>query len=196
MLFILLLAISLSIDALGIGLSYGIRNISTPFFSKCILLLESILFMAFFISIGNHITLFLSNQTANTLGIILLLFMGLWLCYQSIQKKENQNHDSIEMVRNPSYCDKDNSSHIDAKEALSLGLILSIDSMGAGIGAGAAHISIVLLPIFTSIFQILFLSIGIYCGKHLKNCCSIKENIWTAFSGCILIMIAFIRFLC
>lgn len=193
MLFILLLAISLSIDALGIGLSYGIRNISTPFFTKCILLLESIFFMAFFIAIGNHITLFLSHQTANTLGILLLLFMGVWLCYQSTQKKEN--HDSMDMLRNPSYCDKDNSSHIDAKEALSLGLILSIDSMGAGIGAGAAHISIILLPVFTSVFQIVFLSTGIYCGKHLKNCCSIKENTWTAFSGCILIMIALIRFL-
>lgn len=193
MLLVTLLAISLSIDALGIGLSYGIRNISIPFFTKLILLLENIFFMAVFILLGNHIKLFFSAETANTLGIILLLFMGIWFCYQSIQKKQCQN--SIEMLRNPSYCDKDNSSHIDAKEGLCLGFILSIDSMGAGIAAGAAQICIILLPFFTAVFQILFLSIGIYCGRHLKNCYTIKENIWTAFSGCILIMIALIRIL-
>ena len=190
MFFVILLAISLSIDALGIGLSYGIRNISTPFFTKFILFLETLFFMVLFLWIGNHITLFFTAKTANTIGILLLLIMGIFLFYQSF-------HDSSsEFLQNPSYCDKDNSSHIDAKEGLSLGLILSIDSMGAGIGAGAANISILLLPFFTSVFQILFLSIGIYCGKHIKNICSIKDNIWTAFSGCILIMIAVVRYFC
>ena len=116
MLLVTLLAISLSIDALGIGLSYGIRNIFIPFFTKLILLLENIFFMAVFILLGNHIKLFFSAETANTLGIILLLFMGIWFCYQSIQKKQCQN--SMKMLRNPSYCDKDNSFHIDAKEGL------------------------------------------------------------------------------
>lgn len=193
MLLVILLAISLSIDALGIGLSYGIRNISIPFFTKLILLLENIFFMSIFILLGNHIKLLFSTKTANTLGIILLLFMGIWFCYQSVQKKQCQN--SMEILRNPSHCDKDNSSHIDAKEGLCLGFILSIDSMGAGIAAGAAQICIVLLPFFTAVFQIIFLSIGIYCGKHLKNCYNIKETIWTAFSGCILIIIALIRIL-
>lgn len=193
MLLVILLAISLSIDALGIGLSYGIRNISIPFFTKLILLLENIFFMSIFILLGNHIKLLFSTKTANTLGIILLLFMGIWFCYQSVQKKQCQN--SMEILRNPSHCDKDNSSHIDAKEGLCLGFILSIDSMGTGIAAGAAQICIVLLPFFTAVFQIIFLSIGIYCGKHLKNCYNIKETIWTAFSGCILIIIALIRIL-
>ena len=193
MLLVTLFAISLSIDALGIGLSYGVRNISIPLFTKLILLLENIFFMAVFILLGNHIKLFFSKKTANTLGIVLLLCMGIWFCYQSIQKKQCRN--SMEMLRNPSHCDKDNSSHIDAKEGLCLGFILSIDSMGAGIAAGAAQICILLLPFFTAIFQVLFLSTGIYCGKHLKNFYNIKENIWTAFSGCILIIIALARIL-
>ena len=193
MLIIVLLALSLSIDALGIGLSYGFRNISTPLFTKCIIALESMIFMGIFIWIGNHMTLFFTAQKANNIGILILLFMGIWLFYQSFQKK--QSNTSIEMLRNPCHCDKDHSSHIDAKEGLSLGLILSIDSMGVSIGAGASHISIIMLPLFTSIFQIKFLSIGIDMGKRFKYCCNIKENIWTAFSGCILISIAIIRFL-
>lgn len=47
MLLVTLLAISLSIDALGIGLSYGIRNIFIPFFTKLILLLENIFLWLF-----------------------------------------------------------------------------------------------------------------------------------------------------
>ncbi len=187
MFFVLLLAISLSIDALGIGLSYGIRNIGTPFFTKCILFLETMFFMGLFLWIGNRMTFFLKAETANNIGIALLFMMGFFLFYQSFR------HSSTELLQNPCYCDKDNSSHIDAKEGLSLGLLLSIDSMGAGIGAGAANISYY-LPLVTSIFQILFLSIGISYGKHLKNCLSIKDNIWTAFSGCILILIAVIRY--
>lgn len=194
MLIIILLAFSLSIDALGIGLSYGFRNISTPLFTKCIIALESMIFMDIFIWIGNHMTLFFTAQKANSIGILILLFMGIWLFYQSFQKK--QNNTSMEMLRNPCYCDKDHSSHIDAKEGLNLGLILSIDSIGAGIGAGASHISIVMLPLLTSIFQMIFLTMGIYIGKRFKHCCNIKENIWTAFSGFILISIAMIRFLC
>lgn len=187
MLFVLLLAISLSIDALGIGLSYGVRKIGIPFFTKCILFLETMFFMELFLWIGNHMTFFFTAKTANNIGIALLFIMGFFLCYQSFR------HSSTELLQNPCYCDKDNSSHIDAKEGLSLGFLLSLDSMGAGIGAGAANISL-FLPLVTSIFQILFLSIGISYGKHLKNYFSMKDNLWTAFSGCILILIAFIRY--
>ena len=160
-------------------------------FTKCIIILESMIFMGIFIWIGNHMTLFFTAQKANNIGILILLFMGIWLFYQSFQKK--QSNASMEMLRNPCHCDKDHSSHIDAKEGLSLGFLLSLDSMGAGIGAGAANISL-LLPLFTSIFQILFLSIGISYGKHLKTHFSMKDNLWTAFSGGILILIAFIRY--
>ena len=187
MFFVLLVAISLSIDALGIGLSYGVRNIVTPFFTKCILFLETMFFMGLFLWIGNHMTFFFSAKTANNIGIVLLFLMGLFLCYQSF------HHSSTELLQNPCSCDKDHSSHIDAKEGLCLGFLLSLDSMGAGIGAGAANISL-LLPLFTSIFQILFLSIGISYGKHLKTHFSMKDNLWTAFSGGILILIAFIRY--
>lgn len=194
MLLMIMLAISLSIDALGIGLSYGLRGICTPFLTKCILLLESMAFMAVFLFAGSRLMLLFSAHTANLIGVLLLLGMGLWLCYQSLQKKEPSD-SSLNLLRNPSYCDKDHSSHIDAREGLSLGLILSIDSMGAGIGAGAAGVCITLLPLFTALFQILFLSLGIYGGKHFKKYCHIKESIWTALSGCILISIALLRYL-
>ena len=72
MFFVLLVAISLSIDALGIGLSYGVRNIVTPFFTKCILFLETMFFMGLFLWIGNHMTFFFSAKTANNIGIVLL----------------------------------------------------------------------------------------------------------------------------
>lgn len=192
MFFVLLLAISLSIDALGIGLCYGIRGIRISFAAKCILLLESMFLMILFLFAGKHITIFFSSEIANKIGVILLFIMGIWFCFQSVQKEKNVQKENADMLRNPHYCDKDHSNHIDAKEALSLGFILSIDSMGAGIAAGAAEISF-LLSFFTAIFQILFLSMGIFLGKHFKKRSGIKENIWTAFSGCILISIALLR---
>ncbi|AMJ39927.1 manganese efflux pump [Anaerotignum propionicum] len=192
MFFSLLLAFSLSIDALGIGISYGLRRITFPAASKFLLALETFLMMEVFIMAGRGLALLLPSATGETLAPCFLLLFGLWLCLQGFRKAK-EPPSPLASVHQPSVCDKDASQTLDPKETLLLGFILSLDSLGVGISAAASGMEIGKLPVFAAIFQVVFLSLGAFCGKKLTNTEKIRENLWTTISGGILIFIAILR---
>ena len=72
----ILLAISLSMDALGIGISYGLRNIKVPNIPRLIISFISLLFTAIAIGIGNVIVLFLPDYLAKLVGSGMLGVLG------------------------------------------------------------------------------------------------------------------------
>lgn len=82
----ILLAISVSIDSLGIGLTYGIRNTKIYFLSKIILFIISILITSLAVFIGGLICAILPSNFANYIGIFILVFLGVWIIYQSFDK--------------------------------------------------------------------------------------------------------------
>lgn len=195
MLFIFLLAVSLSIDALGVGITYGVRDITISNKTKLLLAVESALLMAIFLFAGNQLTLLVSPTLAKKIGVGLLFFMGLWLCIQCFleQKNTTEENTPMSMVHTPSACDWNHSSNLEPKEAIYLCFILSMDSLGAGIGAGAAGISMSLLPICVAFCQTFFLTIGSLTGKKLKHITPFPEHLWSAVSGILLMIIAFLR---
>ena len=83
----ILLALSVSIDSLGIGITYGIRNTKIYFFSKIILFIISILITSL-VFIGGLICTILPNNFANYIGVFILIFLGIWIIYQSFDKKD------------------------------------------------------------------------------------------------------------
>lgn len=192
MVFCLLLAFSLSVDALGIGISYGLRHITFPTTSRILLAIETFLMMEGFILAGRGLALLLPSATGETLAACFLLLFGLWLCLQGIRKAK-EPPSPFATVQQPSACDKDASQILEPKESLLLGFILSLDSLGVGISAAASGMKIGALPFFAALFQITFLSLGALLGKKLTNSHKIRENLWSALSGGILIFIALIR---
>ena len=56
-----ILAVSSSIDSLGIGITYGIKNMKISFFSKFILFIISISITYFALFLGNLLSNVLSN---------------------------------------------------------------------------------------------------------------------------------------
>ncbi|MFV0314641.1 MAG: manganese efflux pump [Anaerotignum sp.] len=192
MLFCLLLAFSLSVDALGIGISYGLRHITFPTTSRIILTFQTYLIIEGFILVGHMLALFLPTTIGETLASYFLLLFGLWLCLQCFRKAK-EPPSPLAAVQKPSSCDKDLSQTLEPKESLLLGFILSLDSLGVGISASASGMEISLLPVFAAFFQVSFLTFGAYLGQKLNPKACIHENIWTAISGGILILIALIH---
>lgn len=94
----ILLAISVSIDSLGIGVTYGIRNTKIYFFSKIILFIISILITSLAVSIGGLICTILPSSFANYIGIFILVFLGIWIIYQSFDKDSKNNMRKDENV--------------------------------------------------------------------------------------------------
>ena len=195
-----LIAACVSLDSLGIGLTYGLKNTKISLHAKLILFIISILITSISIFIGSYIGKLFSPHISNSLGCILLCFMGLWIIIQSITNNKQQIKKeyhffikflgiTIQIIRDPNYSDLNKSNKIEGKEAIYLGTALSLDSIGIGIGSSIIGLNSFLFPVLVAIFQLFFLSLGSYLGKKIKNISNIPENIWSIISGCLLIFV-------
>ena len=227
----LFLAISSSIDSLGIGVTYGIKNTKISYIGKVILFLISFSISILSIWFGNSIKNIFSPFIANIIGISILIFMGLFIFFQSLKKEEKYSNSdkknlnkllknnsfetnnnelnsekiysffitflgiTIKIIKNPTYSDLDSSNSIDSKEAIFLGIALSIDCFCIGVGGSIIGISSILFPLFIASFQLLFLSLGNFLGRKLNKLNFLPSNIWSTISGLLLIIIGLIKFI-
>ena len=213
----LFLAISSSIDSLGIGITYGIKNTKITMGAKSILFFISFIISIISIYFGNLLKYIFPDFLIHYLGSFLLILMGLFMCFQSLKKakrddivKNSKNLEmsdtekiysffikclgiTIKIIKNPSSSDLDKSNIIDSKEALFLGLALSLDSFCIGIGFSMLNTFSIIFPLLTSCSQLFFLSLGNYCGKKLYSFSKLPDNIWSTISGILLIIIGFCK---
>ena len=142
----LILAISSSIDSLGIGITYGIKNTKISHIAKLILFCISFLITLVSLYFGNIIRCLLNESFTKLLGCCILIFMGIFICYQALRKdyKEYKKNElinfenpsekiysffikflgiTIKIIKNPITSDLDHSKTIDSKEALELIII-------------------------------------------------------------------------
>ena len=213
----LILAISSSIDSLGIGITYGIKKTKIPHISKLILFGISFLISLISLCFGNIIKTLINENFTKILGCIFFILIGFFICYQALRKDSNENKKfeiinldnpskkiysffikflrfTKKTIKNPINSDLDNSKTIDSKEALFLGFALSLDSFCIGIGGGIVGISIKIFPFLISIFQLFFLSFGNIIGIKLNNLFNLPNNIWSVISGIVLIIIGLLKF--
>jgi putative sporulation protein YtaF len=155
------LAIALSADALGIGISYGTRKITVPFSAKLVICSVSILITALSMLIGRYLFGFFSPNAAATAGKILLAGMGVWIIFQGVRGGSTEITENktllslflkplgitINVIRNPLSCDLNRSSRLDPAEAVYMGVALSVDSFGVGIGSGALGTAALIAPL-------------------------------------------------
>ena len=215
----IVLAISSSIDSLGIGITYGIKN--TKISNKARIILFGISFLVTLISLyfGNIIKNIFNENITKFLGSSILIIMGVFILFQSLKKENVKNNKkdiiylenetekiysffirflgiTIKIIKNPVNSDLDNSKIIDSKESLFLGLTLSLDSFCIGIGGSIIGINYQIFPLLIAIFQLSFLSIGNIFGKKLYKLSNLPDNIWSIMSGIILIFIGITKFFC
>ncbi|MBS4959877.1 MAG: sporulation membrane protein YtaF [Clostridiales bacterium] len=209
MLTVLLFSFILSIDALGIGISYGLRKITLPLAAKMIIALMTLVITSTSLVFGKILIEFFPAIICTFLGALLLLLMGIYFIVQSfrpeIQEPQPTKKETVHMllirslgitvkiIHTPITCDQNHSKIIEPVEALFLGAALSLDSFGTGIGISAMGLFSPFIPVFTSIFQLIFLVLGIKSGEKLLFIRYISEQFWTRLSGTILIFIAFCR---
>ena len=192
----LTLAISSSIDSLGIGITYGLKNTTLTNSAKFILFIMAFIISIFSIYFGNILKIFLPDYLVNFLGNIILIFMGFFIIFQAIKKSKKEiDTDFKNLIKNPNYSDLDKSNSIDYKEALFLSLALSLDSFCVGIGFSFMNSFSFLFPIFISCFQFVFLNTGFYLGKKISKFSNIPNNVWSIISGFLLLMIGFCKIL-
>lgn len=209
-----ILALSVSIDSLSIGITYGLKDTKISYIGKVTLFITSFIISIISIWFGDNIKNIFPDIITKMIGTFILIFMGIFIIYQSVCKNNLKNNEiksnseekiysffikflgiTIKIIKNPISSDFDNSKKIDGKEALFLGLALSLDAFCVGIGSGIIGINSFIFPFLTSLFQLIFLNTGILFGKKINSLSKLPDNIWSIISGTLLILIGIIKFL-
>jgi len=181
---LIILAFAVSLDSFTVGFTYGMRKMGLPF--KAILVIACISATTFFISmmIGKAISWFISPHITEILGGVILISIGAWVIYQFF-KSDNHGPTEpkdpyilkleiqslgivIQILRKPMTADIDKSGTINGIEALLLGLALSLDAFGAGVGAAMFGFEPLLTAGVIAFMSSSFLWVGLKSGFFLS----------------------------
>ena len=211
---VILLAISLSIDALGLGVSYGMKGIRVPVFPKVLICFSTVIYAFAGLAIGKELLHIFGMNIANMIGVFILIFIGIFMILKS--RKSNRNIEdkikntteqqrklleiaiksigiTVMVIKNPVAGDIDNSGVIDIKEAILLGIALNMDATAACIGSTMIGFSSLLIPIFIGVVQMLFIGGGLFIGKAMADRKVINEKLISIIPGLILISLGVMR---
>lgn len=211
---IILLAISLSLDAFGVGLSYGVRKIKIPMLSKIIICFFSIFYAGIALIGGKSLALFLPQNISKIIGITILFVMGALIIIQALIKKDNEDYSlcsyidkektlvniaikslgiSVKVIKNPVEGDIDKSGKIEFTESILLGLALSVDAIGVTLGISLAGFYSVLIPFAVGVFQFAFLYAGTYLGEKFALIEKVNKKAMAILPGILLLALAIIN---
>jgi len=177
-----LLVLALSLDGLGVGVSYGLRGIRLRWTTYLIIGACTALLMAVSMAAGEGITRIVSPSSARLAGGIVLVGVGLWQLLQTwrVYRLELGARGNpkpvvkvgipylglvIQILVEPCAADADRSGDIDTVEALAVGTALGLDALGAGLGAAMAGFPVALVPL-VSAGCIAFVGLGLILGRR------------------------------
>lgn len=179
----ILLAFTLSIDALGIGIAYTIRGVYITNSAKLIIGIVSIVVMRLSALFGAYLHYLFPGRATTYFGAAILIVMGIIFIVKSFHVTEEVPYDL------------DHSSSIEGKEAILLGIALSADSISAGIAIASLGISGLGISLMVGALQYSFLVLGHSLVTKVKYVRSLNSKICSICSGIIFIGIAIARLL-
>lgn len=168
---ILIIAISLSMDAFSFSLAYGTLNIN----KNDIYILSIIvgIYHFFMPIIGYYIGknyILLLPIASNIIVFIILLLVGIEMIIDTLKKEQN-----IKIMN--------------LKSMILFGLTVSIDSFSIGLSLDTISKNILFSSMIFSLTSSLFTLTGLFIGKKINQ---IFGNISTLIGGVVLILIAFL----
>ena len=176
----LILSISSSLDAIGIGITYGLRKTHFSITSRIVFFMVSLIATSLSIILGNTLKNIFSPEFTTFLGAALIIGIGCYVIFESFS--------------NSTDFDFDHSNDINNKEALALSISVTMDSLCIGIGSSMLGISNWLFPVFVAILHLTFLLLGDVLGKKLSSIRKVPNFIWKLISGTLLILIGISKF--
>lgn len=165
---ILLFAISSNLDNFVLGISYGIQNKLITCVPNLIVALTTFTGTVISILLGATLLNVIPVHAASILGSVILMCIGFRWLLAYYQKRRSRScriqwpedyHRTL--FRNHTASMKKLNSH----EAFSLGIALTFNNIGLGIGAGISGLPMTMTSISSFLFSLLFLYLGNQIGK-------------------------------
>lgn len=166
---VIIIAISLSMDAFSLALAYGTLNLNKKDIYKLSLVVGVYHFFMPLLGLffGNIILKYVSNP--NFLVFVILFIIGIEMIYETFKEEDIKSIVSL-------------------KQILLFGLAVSIDSFSVGIGLNVISRNYLYCSTIFSIFSLSFTYLGLILGKKINN---IIGKTSTVIGGLVLIVIAF-----
>ncbi len=180
---VIVISVSLSIDALGIGISYRLKGVDITHPAKITIGLVSVLVMWLSLFLGRMIQQVFPTDVAKIIGCSILGLMGLSFIRSALLSQEDATYDF------------NKSKKIDWWEAIVLGFALSIDSVSAGIAAVTMGLGNCFIPFCVGFMQVIFLYMAEFLIARTKIIKHINKKLCGTCSGILLLIIASVRLL-
>lgn len=186
----LLFALSANIDSFIVGMSYGIKKSQIDLLKSTIISLVTLTGTITAILVGTEIARFLPASATRLVGCSMLITLGLYYimkaflhCICNVLKKRKLHSQEV-----ASKSDKKGSKEttiLTLKEGLFLGLTLSINNFGMGIGASMTGLKLLPTAVCSLFASVFFLYAGNFIGK--TKIPALTDELADFLSGLILI---------
>lgn len=203
MLDISLLVLATCCDSFFMSVAYGIEGIKIPWKSMIVIAFCGTFFLGISMSLAQVVTWMISPSLGKWLSFTILFLLGFSSVFQHQLKHYVKSHKQptvtikfqgisfvIDIFLDEREADVDHSKELSMREAMYLGIALSLDSLASGLafGMGCSNLTLVLGCSF-----LLGISM-ILCGELLgaKLLCHVHQDV-TWISGCFLLLLAFLR---
>lgn len=200
---VLLLVFALSLDAFVASIAYGTNNIKIPLVSVAIINIACSSILTISLFLGLIIKGLIPGNATSIISFLILMLLGIFYLFQSlikayIIKVSNLNKEVrlkmadliINIYVDETNADFDNSKNLSPKEALYLGIALSLDSLAVGFGSSLGDINYIQVIFLSLCFGMVAIWLGMFIGKKIVE----KSNINISWlSGVILIILAVMK---
>lgn len=202
----ILLAISISIDTFGLGVTYGMKKIRVPLRSLLLINMISVIFLSVAFALGSLLLNFISVFQAKLLSSVLILLLGFVFFIQAYLDCRYPPQEGkrmikiisiktlgivINIIRDPVSGDRDHSGVIETKEAIYIGMALAMDAFTIGLAVSIVKIHMITFIAAIFLINILFFKSGELLGKKVGHLT--REHILKYISATILIFLGLLR---
>jgi putative sporulation protein YtaF len=201
----ILFVTALSTDALVASLAYGSNKIKIPFASVQVIAFICTGVLGISLLLGTFLKAFIPGSLLKAISFLILLLLGVTKLLDHIIRSIINKHTVISkqfefrmfnlnfilsIYANPKEADFDHSKVLSPREALSLALALSLDSLAAGVGAALGNVNILAVLIFSLLLSMGSIKLGELIGYKISNKMPFPIS-W--LGGVLLIILAFFR---
>lgn len=211
MLEIILIAAAICIDSFALGITYGIRKIKVPKVAILMITLVTTGVLGVSVLSGHIISQLISKFAASLISSIVLIGLGLFFMLEGYIKhlvaarsaKESEGKlinfrvpklgIIIDIALDVTKADLDVSGDINIKEALYIGSILSVDSLGVGFGYAMGDMNALYFLAAVFIINVITLICGLKLGGKIED---YKSNLKTSLlPGFILLAVGILKWI-